>query len=506
MDVWDRLCTSLHVRYSHPLILHYAFYRLTKTLCFGCREVTVTDTSRKKSVDFRLLHSVAHGGPWFARWGYVLRLGSFGVTKEVYARAVDELASLPLDTLVAEANKAEGNGSYDLGRIIAGYRRLRWSDPWESFTRLANVRDLLSYLLCLKHRPNTLQSTTPASRSRQQKKRVSSFVEKRKRCRDFDIVAEELGSRWPARRLRTAAQVIVDALLEKGGMTRQEVRDVARLTIGDTGLLDFVLKWLGNCVVGRHVVRRTSNPITRVLEFSLEEVGAGEAGSTEALEMVEVESTQTELDVRMICDAIVAARPDAARAVLDCKHWVKTFGLVDDKDDRLRFFCVWAPSEEEKKELTRPMGPPEVLVVEALASVGDLRKEAERAMRETYCMMESFKVKRMEGVEGEEWDPVMLGGAESGSVVVVSGESADLDCDLRYEGGMDTWAVGCACGAQDDDGERMVECDGCEVWHHTRCIGISDGLPVPPLFLCSRCSSSILGAAASVETGRDLAW
>ena len=37
---------------------------------------------------------------------------------------------------------------------------------------------------------------------------------------------------------------------------RQDVRDVARLTIGDTGLLDFVLKFLSNTLVGRFLVHR----------------------------------------------------------------------------------------------------------------------------------------------------------------------------------------------------------------------------------------------------------
>ncbi|KAK8931071.1 PHD finger protein MALE MEIOCYTE DEATH 1 [Platanthera zijinensis] len=493
MDLWDRFCTSLQVR-----------------------EVTVVDTSRKSSIDLRLLLGVAYGGPWFSRWGYQFQMGSFGVTEDVYRQDLDRISSLPLGTLVADS--AIAGRSWEISRIIAVYRRLRWSDPGESFTRLATVRDLLRYLLDLKTRPGVHPPLNPPApppmMPRHHTKRASA-VDKRKRCRDFDAVAADLESRWPVRRLRVAADVIVEALQEHGGMTRQEVRDAARLTIGDTGLLDFVLKSLGNCVVGRHVVRRTSNPATRVLEFRLEEIQSGGADAADEEIREEAKSTepapvgadQIERELEVVCQALVAARPEATRTVLDGKHWVKKWPLVDDKDDRLRFLCEWVPSAKELKKLTRPLPPPEVvLVLEAHASVGDLRMESEMAMRETYCMMEAFRVTSVDGVEGEEWDPVMTGGVQSGSVVVVRGEGVDMGCELRYEGGADSWTVDCACGAQDDDGERMVACDSCDVWHHTRCTGISDDQPVPPLFLCSRCGSSILGAAASEDSTFDLSW
>ncbi|XP_020582848.1 PHD finger protein MALE MEIOCYTE DEATH 1-like [Phalaenopsis equestris] len=482
MDLWDRLCTSLRVR-----------------------EVTVVDTARKKSIDLRLLLGVAYGSPWFSRWAYRYRMGSFGVTEEAYSQGLEQLSSLPLDKLVG--------CSSEVSRIIAVHNRLRWSNQFEPFAGPANVRDLLRYLLSLKNQPAMPPHNPPPppppppppSLSRQQTKR-SAAVEKRKRCRDFDTVAADLESRWPVRRLRVAAEVIVDVLLEHGWMTRQEVRDAARLTIGDTGLLDFVLKSLGNCIVGRHVVRRTSNPTTRVLEFRLEEISDAGGGVEESPMTALLGAGHVKRELEVVCQALVSSKPEAARAVLDGKHWIKIFPLVDDNDDRLRFMVQWMPSAREMKKLTRPLMPPEVVVVEAHASIGDLRREAEKATRETYCMMEGFSLRRLDGVEGEEWDPVMVGGAESGSVINVSGEGVDLECELRYEGGADSWAVGCSCGARDDDGERMVACDSCDVWHHTRCIGISDDQPVPPLFLCSCCGSSILGAAASFEDAFDLPW
>ncbi|KAJ0076466.1 hypothetical protein Patl1_34654 [Pistacia atlantica] len=70
-------------------------------------------------------------------------------------------------------------------------------------------------------------------------------------------------------RLESVVEVIVNVLLEKttkkvgrGGMSQMEVREAARKQIGDTGLLDYVLKSMNNVIVGDHIVRRVVNPST----------------------------------------------------------------------------------------------------------------------------------------------------------------------------------------------------------------------------------------------------
>uniref|UniRef100_A0A6N2KT99 PTC1-like winged helix-turn-helix domain-containing protein n=1 Tax=Salix viminalis TaxID=40686 RepID=A0A6N2KT99_SALVM len=82
-----------------------------------------------------------------------------------------------------------------------------------------------------------------------------------------------MDSGWPARRFEYAAQIILNALKEKKENNRQEVRDAARLHIGDTGLLDYVLKSMNNVIVGSHIVCRAVNPSTRVLEYTIHELG-----------------------------------------------------------------------------------------------------------------------------------------------------------------------------------------------------------------------------------------
>lgn len=453
--------------------------------------------ARKKTMELRLLLGVAHGVTWFGRWAYRFATGSYGIDYHLYDRAVHLLAHLNLDYLVSS-----NPSNHNLCRIVHSYRRLRRS--YRETTDLYTVRDLLQFLFDIKRNPvapaskpinpKQLQPQPPPTSPPAEARKKAA----RKRYRDFALVAAELASRWPVRRLCTVAGVVVDALRESGGkLTRQEVRDAARLEIGDTGLIDFVLKSLGNCVVAGSLIRRSPNPSTRVLEFSIVE-NPDRASSDEAelsVDLTQPGAWQVDQDIVSVYKALIETRPEETRTVLDCKHWVKTWELRDNEDDLLRFHVAWEPEDGEKWATTREPHPTEVVVVAAHAGVGELKAEAERALRDTYCVLGWFRVTGIEGIKGEDWDPVMLGGAESGATLAVRGVGADLGLALRYEGGANAWAVGCACGARDDDGERMVACDVCDVWHHTRCVGIRDGDPVPPLFLCALCGSSLLGAA-----------
>lgn len=63
----------------------------------------------------------------------------------------------------------------------------------------------------------------------------------------------------------------------------------------------------------------------------------------------------------------------------------------------------------------------------------------------------------------------------------------------------------CRCGTSDDDGERMIACDGCGVWAHMLC----NGIPVldedeeeeeegrePPHWTCDNCLAKAPAGAA----------
>lgn len=58
---------------------------------------------------------------------------------------------------------------------------------------------------------------------------------------------------------------------------------------------------------------------------------------------------------------------------------------------------------------------------------------------------------------------------------------------IHFAGGYEDWVVSCRCGTRIDDGERMVACDMCGVWMHTRCQGMPDAEPIPDEFMCIKC-------------------
>ena len=69
--------------------------------------------------------------------------------------------------------------------------------------------------------------------------------------------------RWTKERLKKTADEIMSALMEKkercsgnGGITRKVVHNAVRLKIGDTALIDHVLKSLDNVVVGNQIIHR----------------------------------------------------------------------------------------------------------------------------------------------------------------------------------------------------------------------------------------------------------
>ncbi|KAF1319022.1 hypothetical protein FI667_g13372, partial [Globisporangium splendens] len=54
----------------------------------------------------------------------------------------------------------------------------------------------------------------------------------------------------------------------------------------------------------------------------------------------------------------------------------------------------------------------------------------------------------------------------------------------------EAWYFECVCGMKGsdyDDGTSMIECDGCQVWQHTKCAGFQDGEELPKYFQCQIC-------------------
>ncbi|KAL4196113.1 hypothetical protein AMTRI_Chr04g244420 [Amborella trichopoda] len=486
MDLWDRICSMLCTR-----------------------KVTVEDTARKHSMELRLLHSAAYGHPWFWRWGYSFFHGSFGISENRYSMAVKILNQLPLDMLDPEHQDPH------LHRIFGAYNTTCNSE-------ISTLGELLHTMLQLKARLPWQKADAAPPITGSRLVTSSKCLLKKHHNHKAVVGVEELAAssqcRWSPKRFEVAARVVAEILEASGSrrMLRQEVRDAARGRIGDTGLLDFVLKSLNNCAVGPHLIRRTVNPKTKVLEYSLSSLSSteldnwdGEA-ATENRKYESGDHPQNQLQVgrrseierdleyvyRRVLEGGLGGKvvEAARRVVLDTKHFTKEWP-IRDADEQLRFMVSVVVAEDEAGMFSRAIPPPELVVVPLHATVGDLRAEAEHAFRDTYCIMEGFAAEDLIWPHGQEISEseLLFGVAESGMGVWVRGRGAERGEErLRYEGGAEEWRVECECGARDDDGERMVACDVCEVWQHTRCLGIADAEAVPQLFFCARCGSALL--------------
>eukprot|EP00271_Cylindrocystis_brebissonii_P001999 TRINITY_DN12354_c0_g1_i2.p1 TRINITY_DN12354_c0_g1~~TRINITY_DN12354_c0_g1_i2.p1 ORF type:complete len:301 (+),score=56.48 TRINITY_DN12354_c0_g1_i2:3-905(+) len=162
--------------------------------------------------------------------------------------------------------------------------------------------------------------------------------------------------------------------------------------------------------------------------------------------------------------------------------------LGSDDDGLLRvLFSVILEDEDMRRRWPSP--PAELALLAPHKSVRELQEEASRAFQETYLVMANFQVDRIKNLEADE-GAILFGMLDSGAHLVVEGSGIDAHSEWRYEGGADSWIVNCPCGARDDDGERMICCDGCEIWQHTRCASILDAAPVPDEFFCSTCLQS----------------
>lgn len=100
------VCVLLH-QASLSLCVCVCFYaRQASCLCvYLCvlsyaRQASCLDASKKLGLDFRLLHTLCCGVPWYGLWGYRFAQGGFAVTAPVYHWAIHALRSVPLRGLL----------------------------------------------------------------------------------------------------------------------------------------------------------------------------------------------------------------------------------------------------------------------------------------------------------------------------------------------------------------------------------------------------------------------
>lgn len=189
---------------------------------------------------------------------------------------------------------------------------------------------------------------------------------------------------------------------------------------------------------------------------------------------------------------------NSAMRILDCKQFVKEYHpahfLPLPKENAVQVLCEIDLTEEQHEGYHRNP-PPELLVLSADATIADLKSEAMRAFQDVYLMFRRFQADEVVGFGGVDESTqikLLLGCME---FVRIKGRFLGKNGlgKFRMERGNERWIVDCFCGAKDDDGERMLACDICSIWQHTRCSGIPDSDGVPAKFFCRRCRPTTSG-------------
>ncbi|KAM7253145.1 hypothetical protein ACFE04_025763 [Oxalis oulophora] len=427
MNFWDRLCTTLSVR-----------------------KVTVMDMSKKRGMEYRLLHAITKGHSWYGNWGYELKSGSYAITQDEYRRSVDILSSIPLSSLF------QGRGHRSSVEDAVSYYQFL------SETELRTTKDLFSFMLKLIHQ--TKQKST-----------------KRSKC--------ELGSSnklcaWTTAEIECIQQGMIKVLSASGArwVSRRALKG-AMCQAGSPELLDYCLKHLGGRLVAdRVMVQAKSNPNLSDIEFRLEllqfnvEVSVG-------TNYPSVERVKT--DLKFLYDHLVhpetmanykpqALREramDSATKLLDCKQLMKDYKLDQETIYNPIAIHLWCQVELADQNEDDPVPPPELIVLPLDATVADLKILAANTFQDVYAMFQRFEVEKLleyGSVDNSIGLKLLVG---SFGWIQIRGRCPSKQGLIRFcmERGTEEWTVDCICGARDDDGERMLACD--------RCVKPNDGVP-----------------------------
>ncbi|KAK6122436.1 hypothetical protein DH2020_043827 [Rehmannia glutinosa] len=401
MELWERLCTLLKAR---SIAAH----------CF----------SRTEAIDRILIYGAAYGKSWFEKWGYKFSSGSPGTTEHKYNAEIRSLSSLSLDKLISDFKKKKS--TIRVQEMIEMYRKL-------SETPLVTISDLFKFVLVFQSRIRTDNSNG------------CMFNSETGECpMGFQTFVNSMTKdcRWSAKRLENVLFVIIDQLKEHkpNGMSRQELRDESRKCIGDTGLIDFVLKSIKCFAVDNQIIRRSVNPLSRLTEFTICEISSIGPG----LNLTK--------DLQFLTKNVLAAGYSETQVILASNHFVKEWPVVTGKivDQSMKLICKVLPSfDEMETELKRRLSPGEVVVVEPWITIADLKMVAQCALRDTYCIMDEFEVDQIGGLRKIEDEKVLFSVLEPGAQVWVRGHGLDLHTELRYEdGGRKTSTVSNGGGGQ----------------------------------------------------------
>ena len=215
------------------------------SLFFMSRKVSVMDVSKKYGLEYRLLHAIMKGHPWYGEWGYQFGSGSYGITQEAYMSAVESLSNLPLSIFLSQGQKpptcVQGMISYYLSL---------------SEHKLINIRDLFCFLMGLIH----------------DARKTASKVDDTT-CKKRRFSAAEVSCSWEKSDVIRAEEAIVRVLRAVSGSNWVSWRALrgAVYRVASTELFDYCLRELsGKVVFGGMVLNTRCNPQTGAFEYRLD--------------------------------------------------------------------------------------------------------------------------------------------------------------------------------------------------------------------------------------------
>lgn len=207
------------------------------------RMVSVMDVSKKYGLEYRLLHSIIKGHPWYGDWGYEFAAGSFALTRDSYKLAIETLSSLPLSIFLSQGRKL-GSRIHD---IILRYKSLSEREP-------ENMRDLFGVLISLVHDAHKCSS------------KVDDAVSKKRRASTSEVLCT-----WNSD-IECVEEAMLKVLRAVSGSNWVSGRNLkgAVYKVAPPELLDYCLRELGGKMVADGmVVSSRYNPDTEAFEYRL---------------------------------------------------------------------------------------------------------------------------------------------------------------------------------------------------------------------------------------------
>jgi hypothetical protein len=206
------------------------------------RKVSVMDVSKKYGLEYRLLHAITKGHPWYGEWGYEFGAGSFALTLDAYKMAVESLSSLQLPMFLSQGQEPRTR----LHDTISHYQTL-------SERELVNIRDLFCFLMSLIHDAHKSPS------------RVDDVTCKKRRTCTSAVLSSWSGS--DIERVEDAMFRVLRAVSGSNWVNFRALRG-AVCKVAPPELLDYSLGKLGGKLAADGmVVKARSNPDSGALEY-----------------------------------------------------------------------------------------------------------------------------------------------------------------------------------------------------------------------------------------------